>query len=62
MQLKKQMFLPETIALRVRPSVKAWLFERASREEQSVSTFIRGLIEAEAKRELLQGKLDGREE
>ena len=54
-------YVPVQIAVRLQPSLKAWLDQRADLEETSVSTLVREWIRREAKRDLhsREGDRDG---
>lgn len=49
--------LPVQIGVRLQPSLKAWLDQRADAEETSVSTLVRMWIQREARRDLQQAEV-----
>jgi hypothetical protein len=50
-------YVPAQIAIRLQPSLKAWLDRRADLEETSVSTLVRSWIAREAKQDLQGGEV-----
>ena len=50
--------LPVQIGVRLQPSLKAWLDQRADAEETSVSTLVRQWIQDQARKDLVPGKVE----
>lgn len=53
---KRKDYFPCTLGTRVDQPTMSWLEREADKARMPVSTFVRSLIEAEAKRDVRQGK------